>query len=80
MRIRDRQYDPGHWLGGNIDPLYRARRPNRWGYCLYVVTLFCAFGAVTLFRAGEWGGGILFAAWGLLNLVAGAKLLRRPLP
>lgn len=30
------QYDVGYWTGGRIPPLYRADRPNRFGWVLVV--------------------------------------------
>lgn len=30
------QYDVGYWTGGRIPPLYRADRPNRFGWALVV--------------------------------------------
>jgi len=27
-------YDPGYFTGGNIHPLLKAKRPNKYGYVL----------------------------------------------
>jgi hypothetical protein len=29
---QDHRYDPGYFTGGNIHPLLKARRPNKYGY------------------------------------------------
>jgi hypothetical protein len=31
---QDHRYDPGYYTGGNIHPLLKARRPNKYGYVL----------------------------------------------
>jgi hypothetical protein len=31
---QDHRYDPGYFTGGNIHPLLKASRPNKYGYVL----------------------------------------------
>ena len=43
---QDHRYDPGYFTGGNIHPLLKARRPNKYGYVLILSGLgflFVAF-------------------------------------
>lgn len=40
---QDHRYDPGYFTGGNIHPLLKARRPNKYGYFLIVSGLAFSF-------------------------------------
>ena len=76
IEVQDRQYDPGHWTGGRIDPLLRGRRPNRYGYVLLFNSLIGLGLAAAGFSDQRWMmafGGLAVAA---LFIVAGVKLLR----
>jgi hypothetical protein len=80
MEVQDRRYDPGHWLGGNIDPALRAKRPNRYGYILLGVAFVCAAFAWYYGKYGAAEAVAFFRPLAALNLLAGVKLLRKPKP
>jgi hypothetical protein len=33
---QNHRYDPGHYTGGNIHPILKAGRPNKYGYILLI--------------------------------------------
>lgn len=76
IELQDRQYDPGYWLGGNVHPVLRARRPNRYGYVLVFAGLVGVGDAVYSVRSNEWSGAILAVAFAALFFGAGWRLLR----
>jgi hypothetical protein len=69
---QDHRYDPGYFTGGNIHPLLKARRPNKYGYVLILS------GACILFLAlfGRWYDAVLQIALALLMIAAGVKLAK----
>ena len=72
---QDHRYDPGYFTGGNIHPLSKARRPNKYGYILILgglVSLFIAF----FDRDRLWIEVVLQIAMVLLLVAAGVKLVR----
>ena len=53
--LQDHRFDPGHFTGGRIDPLLKARRPNPYGYVLLVggfISIFLLAGAIRSGRLG----------------------------
>jgi hypothetical protein len=40
LEWQDHRYDPGYYLGGKIDPMLTARRPNKHGYYLVICSVF----------------------------------------
>ena len=75
IEVQDRQYDPGYWIGGNIHPLLRGRRPNRYGYVLYwsaVLGFAAVIGGVS---EGRWSFVVMGGLAALLFGRAGWKLL-----
>jgi hypothetical protein len=75
-------YDPGHFTGGNIDPLLTGPRPNRYGYILILAgEIMLVFMIITLIKAKHsWPiliAGIPFTG---LVLLAGFKLIKKPGP
>jgi hypothetical protein len=74
---QDHRLDPGHFTGGNIHPVLRSRRPNRYGYILLVGGFISVFALGGLIRSGQtWlAGGTLLGA--VVGIGAGLALLRR---
>lgn len=77
MEVQDRQYDPEHWLAGNIDPVFTARRPNRWGYVLLVGAISATIGLIFYPDSSIWPEKIEIALFALLQYWVGFVLLRR---
>ena len=76
---QDHRYDPGYFTGGRIHPILKGRRPNRYGWLLLASGLV---GFAFIFARSDggdfaWWQYVLGAAYGLLYVVAGFKLLRR---
>ena len=72
---QDHRYDPGYYTGGNIHPLLKARRPNKYGYFLILSGLAWLF--VAFFGHGRlWIEVALQIAMALLLITAGVKLLK----
>ena len=72
---QDHRYDPGYYTGGNIHPLLKARRPNKYGY--FLIASGPCFLFVAFFGRGRlWIEVILQIAMGLLLIAAGVKLVR----
>jgi len=72
---QDHRYDPGYFTGGNIHPLLKARRPNKYGYVLIssgLGFLFVAFFG----RDRLWIEVVLQIAMALLLIAAGVKLVK----
>jgi hypothetical protein len=72
---QDHRYDPGYFTGGNIHPLLKARRPNKYGYILILsglVSLFIAFFG----RDRSWIEVVPQIAMALLLVAAGVKLVK----
>jgi hypothetical protein len=76
---QDHRYDPGYFTGGNIHPLLKARRPNKYGYVLILSGLCVLFIA---FLGGERLGieAVLQIAMALLLIAAGVKLVKGTVP
>jgi hypothetical protein len=76
---QDHRYDPGYFTGGNIHPLLKARRPNKYGYVLILSGLGFLF--VAFFgRDRLWIEVVLQIAMALLLIAAGVKLVKVPNP
>jgi hypothetical protein len=80
MEWQDHRYDPGHYTGGNLHPIIKARRPNKYGYLLL-------FGALVIILVGVlaptdhvlyWYYLTLQMGVALLMITAGLKLIRKP--
>jgi hypothetical protein len=72
---QDHRYDPGYFTGGNIHPILKARRPNKYGYVLILSglgLLFFAFFGQDRFRIEV----VLQVAMALLMIAAGVKLAK----
>ena len=75
---QDHRYDPGHFMGGNIDPLLAAPRPNRYGWVLFIIGVAILVFVWTIPRDDAALWQILgTTAFALLYVFAGIKLLRR---
>jgi len=74
---QDHRLDPGHFTGGNVHPVLRSRRPNRYGYVLLVGGFISVFALGGLIRSGQtWlAGGTLLGA--IVGIAAGLSLIRR---
>jgi hypothetical protein len=71
---QDHRYDPGYFTGGNIHPLLKARRPNKYGYVLILSGLGLLF--VAFFGRDRLLEVVLQIAMALLLIAAGAKLVK----
>jgi hypothetical protein len=72
---QDHRYDPGYFTGGNIHPILKAKRPNKYGYVLILSglgLLFFAFFGRDRFRIEV----VLQVAMALLMIAAGVKLVK----
>lgn len=72
---QDHRYDPGYFVGGKIDPLLKARRPNKYGYLL-IFSGLCSL-VFALFVRDHWYEAVLQLAVAMLLIAAGAKLVVR---
>ena len=69
------RYDPGYFTGGNIHPLLKAKRPNKYGYVLIFGGLGFLF--VAFFGHGPlWIEVVLQIAMASLLIAAGVKLVK----
>ena len=76
---QDHRYDPGYFTGGNIHPLLKARRPNKYGYVLILSGLCVLF--IAFFGGGRLGiEAVLQIAMALLLIAAGVKLVKGTVP
>src|SRR4029077_3837270 len=72
---QDHRYDPGYFTGGNIHPLLKARRPNKYGYVLILGGLGFLF--VAFFGRDRLGTEVVLQiAMALLLIAAGVKLVK----
>src|SRR5262245_1515008 len=78
--VQDRQYDPGYWLGGNIHPLIRSRRPNRYGYVLFVPVVVLLASVAQTVRDQGWGAALAPLAVAVFFSAVAMKLLRGSQP
>jgi hypothetical protein len=69
---QDHRYDPGYFTGGNIHPLLKAKRPNKYGYVL----ILSGLGLLAFAFFGRWYEAILQVALALLMLAADVKLAK----
>jgi hypothetical protein len=72
---QDHRYDPGYFTGGNIHPLLKGRRPNKYGYVLILSGLGFFFVAF-LGRDRLSIEVVLQIAMALLLVAAGVKLVK----
>jgi len=74
---QDHRYDPGYFTGGNIHPILKAKRPNKYGYVLILGGLAWAFFA---FFGGDRLSiqAVFQIAMALLAITAGVKLVKNP--
>jgi hypothetical protein len=76
---QDHRYDPGYYTGGNIHPLLKAKRPNRYGYVLIPSGLTLL--VIALFGRDHrlyWYPSPLQTGLALLMIIAGVRLIKRP--
>jgi hypothetical protein len=73
----DHRYDPGYFTGGNIHPILKARRPNKYGYVLILSGLLGLLLGAFFGRDGSWIQVIFQIAMALLLIAAGVKLVKR---
>lgn len=90
LEWQDHQFDPGHWTGGRIPPLYNAKRPNPFGWVLIIAgATFWALvlmeyavpadGPRNLLQGWVDAPGTLFGAvLSTLAVVSGIRLVRGP--
>lgn len=76
---QEHRYDPGHFTGGNVHPILKAGRPNKYGYLLILgglgILLVVFFGRDhTLY----WYYAALQMCFALLLITAGVKLIKKP--
>lgn len=88
----ENQYNPGYYVGGRLSPWLRGKRPNRFGYTLIttgvIVLVVGGTGWLTDIQShseitGEVilrtiGAVLATTLFGIVPLLAGIKLLRRP--
>jgi hypothetical protein len=75
---QNHRYDPGHFLGGNIDPMLAAPRPNRYGWVLLIVGIAFFVFVLSIPRGDiSWWRLFLGIAFALLYVAAGVTLVRR---
>jgi hypothetical protein len=76
---QEHRYNPGHYTGGNVHPLIRGRRPNRYGYVLIIGGVMTTTLTVLALRAGSMPvyQAFVMAPFLSLILMAGFKLIRR---
>jgi hypothetical protein len=76
---QDHRLDPGYFTGGRIHPMYRSRKPNRWGWVLIVIGSFTALTFPWILLSGTSVVGIAWiGAIAALQLAAGIRLVRGP--
>jgi hypothetical protein len=78
--IQDHRYDPGHWLGGNIDPMYRRRRNgNPSGYLMIVGGALAMGAGTSALRGDAWNiaHGIVVLLAGVVLMIVGKRLLAK---
>lgn len=76
---QEHRYDPEHFTGGNLHPLLKASRPNKYGYLLIIGGLGIL--AVAFFGRDHilyWYYAALQMCVALLMITAGVKLVTRP--
>lgn len=80
MEWQDHRYDPGHFTGGNIHPILKGRRPNKYGYFLILVGVLILLLVWLGSRATalDWYAAVIQIALAVLVIVAGLKLLKKP--
>jgi hypothetical protein len=78
LEVQDRRNDPGAFLGGNIHPALRARRPNPYGYVVLGWAGVSAMFGVYYFRFRDWPAVVFFLVLTVVSFLAGVRLLRRP--
>jgi peptidoglycan/LPS O-acetylase OafA/YrhL len=80
MEWQDHRYDPGHFTGGNIDPVLKARRPNKYGYVLLaggvIMILVVLLGPTD--HILSWYYVMLEMGLAVLLIAAGLRLLKKP--
>ena len=72
--LLDHRYDPGYFTGGNIHPLLKVRRPNKYGYVLILGGLGFLF--VAYFGHDRLWKVVPEIAMALLLIAAGVKLVK----
>lgn len=76
---QEHRYDVGHFMGGNIHPLLKAARPNKYGYLLILgglgILIIVFFGRNHMLY---WYYAALQMCVALLMITAGVKLIKRP--
>jgi len=73
---QDHRYDPGYFTGGNIHPILKARRPNKYGYVLILSGLLGFLFSAFFGPDRLWTEVILQIAMALLLIAAGVKLVK----
>jgi hypothetical protein len=74
---QDHRLDPGHFTGGRIHPVLKARRPNRYGYVFLIGGLISIFFLGGLVRSGQTWMILGTALGATLNIAVGLTLLRK---
>ena len=81
MEWLDHQYDPGHFTGGNIHPVFEGRRPNKYGYVLMAAgSIGLLMTIYAVLSTPPSSGRLLLLpglALSLLAIAAGFKLTRK---
>jgi hypothetical protein len=74
---QDHRLDPGHFTGGNVHPVLKSKRANKYGYLLLIGGLVGVFTLGGLIRSGQtWLIGAT-ALWAVVGIAAGTALIRR---
>jgi hypothetical protein len=76
---QEHRYDPGYFTGGNIHPLLKAGRPNKYGFVLILGGLGIL--VLALFENDHslyWYYMALQVCFALLMITAGVKLIKTP--
>jgi hypothetical protein len=78
LELQNHRYDPGFYLGGNVNPIISARRPNKYGYVLIVLGVFFFLLVIKAWpRIEPKAAGFIPLAFAVLVISAGAKLIKR---
>ena len=86
LEWQEKQYLPGHYTGGRMPPIFFGKRPNKFGYLLIatgsatlIMVLFALWSTLTATANADSAQPLLISGTiGILQLVAGWRLLQRP--
>jgi|GEM_PF-4812814 len=79
---QEQSYDPPHYTGGSISPLFYPFRPKRYGYYMIVVATLILAVVVLAIKAGAMDWYELTILWALMVFIymVGFKLIQKQPP